>query len=62
LSRGFRSAVPGCSRTGASDPTTNPLSIVVPCHRVIGADGSLHGYAGGLAMKRALLEMEAQYR
>jgi methylated-DNA-[protein]-cysteine S-methyltransferase len=36
----------------------NPLSIVVPCHRVIGADGSLTGYAGGLARKRFLLELE----
>ena len=36
----------------------NPLSIVVPCHRVIGADGSLTGYAGGLERKRFLLEHE----
>ena len=36
----------------------NPVSIVVPCHRVVGADGSLTGYAGGLARKRALLELE----
>ena len=36
----------------------NPLSIVVPCHRVVGADGSLTGYAGGLERKRALLELE----
>jgi methylated-DNA-[protein]-cysteine S-methyltransferase len=36
----------------------NPISIVVPCHRVIGADGSLTGYGGGLANKRALLELE----
>jgi len=37
----------------------NPLSIVVPCHRVIGKDGALTGYAGGVANKRALLELEA---
>ena len=38
----------------------NPLSIVVPCHRVIGADGSLVGYGGGLERKRALLAHEAE--
>jgi len=37
----------------------NPLAVVVPCHRVIGADGRLTGYAGGLDRKRALLELEA---
>lgn len=36
----------------------NPVSIVVPCHRVVGSDGSLTGYAGGLERKRALLELE----
>lgn len=36
----------------------NPISILVPCHRVIGADGSLTGYAGGLQRKRALLALE----
>lgn len=36
----------------------NPLSIVVPCHRVIGSDGALTGYAGGLARKTALLQLE----
>ena len=37
----------------------NPISIIVPCHRVIGADGSLTGYGGGLQRKQALLELEA---
>ncbi len=37
----------------------NPLSIVVPCHRVVGKDGSLTGYAGGLKRKRFLLDLEA---
>ncbi len=36
----------------------NPLSIIVPCHRVLGGDGSLTGYAGGLQRKRALLRLE----
>ena len=38
----------------------NPISIVVPCHRVIGSDGSLTGYGGGLPLKRKLLEHEAR--
>jgi len=36
----------------------NPLSVVVPCHRVLGGDGSLTGYAGGLERKSALLQLE----
>lgn len=36
----------------------NAISIIIPCHRVIGADGSLTGYAGGIARKRALLKLE----
>ncbi len=39
----------------------NPISIIIPCHRVIGATGSLTGYAGGLDRKRQLLEMEGVY-
>lgn len=37
----------------------NPISVIVPCHRVLGADGSLTGYAGGLARKRRLLALES---
>ena len=36
----------------------NEISIIIPCHRVVGADGSLTGYAGGLKIKRTLLEIE----
>jgi len=37
----------------------NPIAVIVPCHRVIGADGSLTGYGGGLERKRLLLELES---
>jgi methylated-DNA-[protein]-cysteine S-methyltransferase len=38
----------------------NPISIIVPCHRVVGSNGSLTGYAGGLERKRALLDLESK--
>lgn len=38
----------------------NPVAVLVPCHRVVGADGSLTGYAGGLERKRALLALESR--
>jgi methylated-DNA-[protein]-cysteine S-methyltransferase len=41
---------------------TNPIPIVIPCHRLVGSDGSLTGFAGGLEMKRALLEHESRRR
>jgi AraC family transcriptional regulator of adaptative response/methylated-DNA-[protein]-cysteine methyltransferase len=40
----------------------NQIALLVPCHRVIGTDGSLTGYGGGLWRKRRLLEIERQYR
>ena len=47
----------GAQAVGAANGR-NPLAIVVPCHRVIGADGSLVGFGGGLARKRFLLDLE----
>lgn len=47
-----------CARAVGSAVGHNPLSILVPCHRVIGADGKLTGYAGGIAKKAALLKLE----
>ncbi len=49
---------PGATRAVGAAIGRNPLSIVVPCHRVIGASGALTGYAGGLARKSALLRLE----
>jgi methylated-DNA-[protein]-cysteine S-methyltransferase len=49
---------PAASRAVGAANGANPLPIVVPCHRVIGADGSLTGFGGGLPAKRALLELE----
>ena len=50
---------PGRARAVGAANGRNPIAIVVPCHRVIGADGSLTGYAGGLERKRLLLDLEA---
>ena len=49
---------PTAARAVGAANGRNPIAIVVPCHRVIGADGSLTGYAGGLECKRALLDLE----
>lgn len=48
----------GAARAVGGAIGRNPLSIVVPCHRVVGSQGKLTGYAGGLARKRALLALE----
>ena len=49
---------PGASRAVGLANGRNPIGIIVPCHRVIGASGSLTGYGGGLDRKRALLDLE----
>ena len=46
-----------CRAVGAANGK-NPISIIIPCHRVIGTDGSLVGFGGGLAVKKALLDLE----
>lgn len=51
---------PGAARAVGRAMATNPLPIVVPCHRVIGSDGNLRGFGGGLDLKRRLLELENQ--
>jgi methylated-DNA-[protein]-cysteine S-methyltransferase len=50
---------PGKARAVGRANARNPLAVICPCHRVIGSDGSLTGYAGGLESKRALLALEA---
>lgn len=50
---------PGSVRAVANAIGANPLSIIVPCHRVIGRDGGLTGYAGGLEAKKYLLDLES---
>ncbi|HAK42115.1 MAG TPA: cysteine methyltransferase [Clostridium sp.] len=49
---------PKASRAVGMANNKNPLMVVVPCHRIVGTDGNLIGYAGGLDMKKALLELE----
>ena len=49
---------PAASRAVGAANGRNPLSIIVPCHRVIGANGTLTGYGGGLPIKQFLLELE----
>jgi len=56
-----RAGCPGSARAAGAATGRNPLAIVVPCHRIIGSDGSLTGYAGGLERKRALLAHERQF-
>lgn len=54
-----RAGHPGAFQAVGAANGRNPLPLVIPCHRVIGSDGSLVGFGGGLAMKRFLLDLEA---
>lgn len=53
---------PRASRAVGGANNHNPIAIIVPCHRVIGANGNLTGYAGGLDVKESLLALERKYK
>ena len=53
-----RAGRPGSARAAGGATGRNPISIIVPCHRIVGANGALTGYAGGLTKKRAFLALE----
>ena len=51
---------PGAARAVGRAVAANPLAIVIPCHRIMGTDGQLTGYGGGLELKRTLLDLESR--
>ncbi len=53
---------PKASRAIGMANNKNPITVIMPCHRVVGTNGKLIGYAGGLAMKEALIKMEKENR
>jgi len=53
-----RAGAPGKARAAGAATGRNPISVIIPCHRVVGSDGSLTGYAGGVPRKAKLLELE----
>lgn len=53
---------PDAARAVGNGLNKNPLPLLIPCHRVIGSDGELHGFAGGLELKQWLLEHEAKHK
>jgi len=53
-----RAGRPAAVRAAGAANARNPVSILIPCHRVVGRNGSLTGYGGGLDAKRTLLELE----
>lgn len=54
----YRIGQPGAARAVGLANGRNPIAVIVPCHRVVGANGALTGYAGGLQAKQALLDLE----
>ena len=57
-----RAGHPDAVRAAGTATGRNPITIIVPCHRILGSDGTLTGYAGGLDRKRGLLELESGTR
>jgi len=53
---------PKASRAVGQANAKNPIPIVIPCHRVIGSNGKLTGFGGGISIKQALLDLEQRYR
>lgn len=53
-----RAGFPGSARAAGAATGRNPIGVIVPCHRIVGQDGRLTGYAGGLPKKKALLALE----
>jgi methylated-DNA-[protein]-cysteine S-methyltransferase len=56
-----RAGCPGSARAAGAATGRNPIGIIVPCHRIVGSNGALTGYAGGLEKKRALLALEGAH-
>ena len=57
-----RAGSSGSARAAGAATGRNPIGVIVPCHRIVGSDGSLTGYAGGIERKRALLALESGTR
>ncbi len=53
---------PQATRAVGSANNRNPIAVLIPCHRVVGSNGKLTGYAGGLALKQRLLDLERSHR
>lgn len=53
-----RAGFPNCARAAGAATGRNPIGVIVPCHRIVGTNGTLTGYAGGLPKKKALLALE----